>query len=117
VVNFPYNSLGPLFKGRDTALIELRQGLTAGEGRAVGLTARQAIHGLGGVDALLFVSGRCPVDLRANLAELWSPLVLNLPEWNQLEEIVRPTGLYCLLFKFTPLLSSSDFHSAEHILE
>jgi hypothetical protein len=112
VVNLPYNSLGPLFKGRDTALIELRQRLTAGEGRAVGLTARQVIHGLGGVgktrlaveyawrhasdymDALLFVSARSPVDLRANLAELSSPPVLNLPEWNQLEEIVRLAAVF-----------------------
>jgi hypothetical protein len=49
VANLPYLSLGPLFKGRDTAFIQLRQRLTAREGRAVGLTARQAIHGLGGV--------------------------------------------------------------------
>jgi hypothetical protein len=49
VVNLPYNSLGPFFKGRDAALVELRQRLMGGEGRAVGLTAHQAIHGLGGV--------------------------------------------------------------------
>src|SRR5271166_5891538 len=77
VVNLPYNSLGPLFKGRDAALVELGQRLIAGEGRAVGLTARQAIHGLGGVGktrlaieyawrhagdytALLFISARSP---------------------------------------------------------
>ena len=112
VANLPYLSLGPLFKGRNTALVELRQRLSAGEGRAVGLTARQAIHGLGGVgktrlaveyawrhvsdykDALLFVSARSPVDLRANLAELCSPTVLNLPEWNQLEEIVRVAAVF-----------------------
>ena len=88
VVNLPYNSLGPLFKGRDAALAELRQRLMAGEGRAVGLTARQAIHGLGGVGktrlaveyawrhasdyetALLFVSVRTPADFRINLAAL-----------------------------------------------
>ena len=40
-------------------------------------------------DALLFVSARSPVDLRANLAELCNPPVLNLPEWNQPEEIIR----------------------------
>jgi hypothetical protein len=98
-----------------TALIELRQRLTAGEGGAIGLTARQAVHGLGGVgktrlavvyawhqasdykDALLFVSARSPVDLRVNLAELCSPAVLNLPEWNQLEEIVRLTAVFCWL--------------------
>jgi hypothetical protein len=107
VVNLPYSSLGSLFKGRDTALEELRQRLSAGQGRAVGLTARQAIHGLGGVgktrlaveyawrhassykNALLFVSAPSSVDLRANLAELCNPLVLNLPEWNQPKEINR----------------------------
>src|SRR5271165_2098067 len=57
VVNLPYNSLGPLFKGRDAALVELRQRLMGGEGRAVGLTPRQAIHGLGGVGKIRMV--RC----------------------------------------------------------
>jgi hypothetical protein len=88
VVNLPYNSLGPLFKGRNAALAELRQRLMTGGGRAVGLTARQAIHGLGGVgktrlaieyawrqasdyeNALLFVSARSPTDFRINLAAL-----------------------------------------------
>src|ERR1700675_554721 len=105
VVNLPYNSLGPLFKGRDAALADLRQQLGSGEKSAIGLTDQRAIHGLGGVgktrlaveyawrhandykDALLFVSARSPVDLRANLAELCSPPVLNLPEWNQREEM------------------------------
>jgi hypothetical protein len=82
-VNLPYNSLGgPLFKGRDSALVKLMRRLMGGEGKAVGLTARQAIHGLCGVgktrlaveyawrhasdykDALLFVSARSLVDLR-----------------------------------------------------
>src|SRR5271165_5286398 len=112
VVNLPYNSLGPLFKGRDTALAELGQRLIAGEGRAVGLTARQAIHGLGGVgktrlaveyawrhgsdykDALLFINAGSPADLRANLAGLSSPLILNLPEWNQPEEIIRLAAVF-----------------------
>jgi hypothetical protein len=48
VSNLPYNSLGPLFKGRDVALAEIRERLM-GRGRAVGLTASEAIHGLGGV--------------------------------------------------------------------
>jgi hypothetical protein len=111
-VNLPYNSLGSLFKGRDTELVELRQRLMAGEGRAVGLTARQAIYGLGGVgktrlaveyawrhasdykDALLFVSARSSVDFRANLAELCNPLILNLPEWNQSAEFVRLAAVF-----------------------
>ena len=41
VVNLPYNSLGPLFKGRDAALADLRRRLRSGP--------CQAIHGLGGV--------------------------------------------------------------------
>ena len=41
VVNLPYNSLGPLFKGRDAALADLR--------RRLGSCPCQAIHGLGGV--------------------------------------------------------------------
>jgi len=45
-------------------------------------------------DAMLFVSARSPVDLRANLAELCSPLVLNLPEWNQPEEIIRLAAVF-----------------------
>ena len=45
-------------------------------------------------DALLFVSARSPVDLRANLAELCNPSVLNLPEWNQPEEIVRLAAVF-----------------------
>ena len=117
VVNLPYNSLGSLFKGRDAALVELRRRLMAGGGRAVGLAARQAIHGLGGVgktrlaieyawrhagdykDALLFVSARSPVDLRASIAELCEPLVLNLAEWNQPEEIIRLAAVFRWLTK------------------
>jgi hypothetical protein len=40
VVNLPYNSLGPLFKGRDAALVDPRRRLRSGH--------YQAIHGLGG---------------------------------------------------------------------
>jgi hypothetical protein len=86
VVNLPYNSLGPLFKGRDAALADLRRLLRS--------SPCQAIHGLGGVGktrlaieyawrhasdytALLFVSARSPVELRANLAGLCNPLALN----------------------------------------
>jgi tetratricopeptide (TPR) repeat protein len=107
VSNLPYNSLGPLFKGRDSELEELRQRLMTGGGRAVGLTARQAIHGLGGVgktrlaieyawrqasdyeNALLFVSARSPADFRINLAALCNAEILNLPEQNQAEESAR----------------------------
>src|SRR6202048_5105680 len=115
-VNLPYNSLGPLFKGRDTALVELRQRLLGGEGRAVGLTTRPAIHGWGGVGktrlaveyawrhasdytALLFVSARSPVELRANLAGLCNPLILNLPEQTQPEEAARVSAVFRWLGK------------------
>jgi tetratricopeptide (TPR) repeat protein len=112
VVNLPYISLGPLFKGRDVALAELRQRLTGSEGRVVGLTARQAIHGLGGVgktrlaieyswrhasdyeNALLFVSVRSPTDFRVNLAALCNAEILNLPEQHQAEESVRLTAVF-----------------------
>jgi tetratricopeptide (TPR) repeat protein len=98
VSNLPYNSLGPLFKGRDAALPELKQRLQSG--------SCQAIHGLGGVGktrlaieyawrhagnytALLFASARSAVDLRTNLAGFCDPLVLNLPEQGRPEEAAR----------------------------
>lgn len=103
VLNLPYNSLGPLFKGRDAALADLRQRLRSGP--------YQAIHGLGGVGktrlaieyawrhagdytALLFVSARSPVELRANLAGLCNPLVLNLPGQTQPEEAARVSAVF-----------------------
>jgi tetratricopeptide (TPR) repeat protein len=112
VSNLPYNSLGPLFKGRDVALAELRQRLMTGGGRAVGLTARQAIHGLGGVGktrlaieyawrqashyehALLFVSARSPTDFRIKLAALCNADILNLPEQNEAEEALRLAAVF-----------------------
>jgi hypothetical protein len=92
VINLPDNSLGPLFKGRDTALAELRQRLRIGP--------CQTIHGLGGVGktrlaieyawrhagdytALLFAGA---VDLRTNLAKFCDPLVLDLPQEGRPEE-------------------------------
>jgi predicted ATPase len=83
-----------------------------GGGRAVGLTARQAIHGLGGVgktrlaieyawrqasdyeNALLFVSAQSPSDFRINLAALCNAEVLNLPEQNQAEEAARLAAVF-----------------------
>jgi hypothetical protein len=127
VINLPYESLGTLFKGRDTALEELRQRLLAGQGKAPGLTGHQAIHGLGGVgktrlaveyawrhasdynnNALLFLSARSPFDLRANLAELCRPLVLNLPEWNQPEEMHRLVAVLRWLSEHTGWLLILD---------
>jgi hypothetical protein len=80
--------------------------------RAVGLTARRAIHGLGGVGktrlaveyawrqasdyetALLFVSVRSPADFRINLAALCNADILNLPEQNQAEEAARLAAVF-----------------------
>ena len=111
VSNLPYNSLGPLFKGRDAVLAELRQRLMGG-GRAVGLTARQAVHGLGGIgktrlaieyawrqasdyeNALLFVSAPSPTDFRSNLAALCNADILDLPEQNQAEEAARLAAVF-----------------------
>jgi hypothetical protein len=112
VSNLPYNSLGPLFKGRDSELGELRQRLMGDGGRVVGLTARQAIHGLGGVgktrlaieyawrqasdyeNALLFVSTRSRTDFRSNLAALCNADILNLPEQNKAEEAARLAAVF-----------------------
>ena len=112
VSNLPYNSLGPLFKGRDAELAELRQQLMTGGGREVSLAASQAIHGLGGVgktrlaieyawrqasdyeNALLFVSAGSPADFRINLAALCNAEILNLPEQNQAEEAVRLAAVF-----------------------
>ena len=86
-VQLPFPSLGTLFKGRDEFLRTLRDKLQRAAGRAVGVVAVQAIHGLGGVgktravieyawqhqddySALLFISAPSPEDLQRNLASL-----------------------------------------------
>jgi tetratricopeptide (TPR) repeat protein len=101
--NLPYRSLGRLFKGRDQFLADLRARLGASDGRAVGVLAAQALHGLGGVGktrlaveygwrnesdytALLFVVASSIADLRRNLAELCGPLVLDLKEVEGVKE-------------------------------
>jgi uncharacterized membrane protein len=98
-----YSFLFAVFKGRDAALVDLRRRLRSGP--------CQATHGLGGVGktrlaieyawrhasdytALLFVSARSPVELRANLAGLCNPLVLNLPEQTQPEEAARVSAVF-----------------------
>ncbi len=101
--NLPYQSLGTLFKGREEFLEELHRKLSGAPGRAVGVLARQAIHGLGGVGktrlaveyawqnqaeytALLFVMADTPANLRRTLAELVGPLVLDLKEVQDVKE-------------------------------
>jgi tetratricopeptide (TPR) repeat protein len=85
--NLPLLSIGPLFKGRETFLDDLRRGLAAPDGRATAIEARQAVYGLGGVGktrvaieyawryardytALLFIFAPTAAEVRANLANL-----------------------------------------------
>jgi hypothetical protein len=101
--NLPYRSIGSLFKGREEFLSDLRQKLGATPGRAVGVLATQALHGLGGVGktrlavefawrhqadytALLFVAADSAATLHRNLAELVGPLVLDLEDAQQEKE-------------------------------
>jgi tetratricopeptide (TPR) repeat protein len=100
-VNLPYDSLGTLFKGRDTFLQELHDRLTKPDSDST--IVRNAIHGLGGIgktraavecawrfapeySALLFVVADSPESLQRNMASLAGPMVLNLPERDEREE-------------------------------
>jgi hypothetical protein len=93
--NLPFRSLGPLFKGRDAALMALREKLDQAAGHATAIVAAQLIHGLGGVgksrlavefawqhqahySALLFVTADSSGNLQAGLAGLCD--ILQLPE-------------------------------------
>ena len=95
--NLPYDSLGPLFKGREDLIGLIQAHLSAGPKQTTAIVAKQAIHGLGGVGktrlaveyawrcltdytACLFVAADSPENLMRNLAELCSVRVLNLPE-------------------------------------
>ena len=92
--NLPFPSLGPLFKGRDAMLAQLRA--TLAQSRNAAVTGR-ALHGLGGVGktrlaveyawryrgdyaALLFVPAQDSNALEKGLAELAAANVLDLPE-------------------------------------
>jgi hypothetical protein len=88
----PYQSLGPLFKGRDAFLDRLRSSLTRPTGGAAAIVS-EAVLGMGGIGktraaveyawtyrarytALLFVQADSPLNLEANLAALAAPLRL-----------------------------------------
>lgn len=99
-MNLPYDSLGTLFKGRDSFMKDLHDRLIKDPPKVSGWNA---IHGLGGVgktraavecawrfaneySALLFVVADSPDNIQRNLASLAGPLVLNLPERDSREE-------------------------------
>jgi len=48
-INLPYPSLGVLFKGRDDFLKQIHDGFESDPMRTQAITARHAIHGLGGI--------------------------------------------------------------------
>jgi tetratricopeptide (TPR) repeat protein len=92
--NLPFASLGSLFKGRDTALDDLRVSLASSQGAAV---VGRALHGLGGIgktrlaieyalryeadySAVLFARAADPATLNASLAALVGADILDLPE-------------------------------------
>lgn len=101
--NLPFASLGPLFKGREKFMADLRVALLAHDGAAV---AGKALHGLGGVGktrlaieyawrhqadycALLFVPADTPQKLSAGLAALAGPDILDLPEKDAPQDSVK----------------------------
>ena len=104
-VHKPQNlpAVGELFKGRDEFLEHLGNALKNKPSHIAVVTAKQAIHGLGGVGktraaveygrrhrhqytALLFISAESPEAFRSNLANLCGAMVLNLPEQTALEQ-------------------------------
>ncbi len=101
--NLPYDSLGPLFKGRKDFVAEIQANLSTGSGEATAIVAKQAIHGLGGVgktrlaveyawhclqdySACLFVNADSPKNLERNLAELCGMRVFDLAEQEAQEQ-------------------------------
>ena len=104
-------------------------------GRVVGLTAQQAIHGLGGVgktrlaiecawrhasgyeNALFFVSAGSPADFRSNLAALCNAEILNLPERDKPEEKARLAAVFRWLVEHSGwllILDSADTGAENH---
>ena len=98
--------VGSLFKGRDEFIDQLRRVLVNKPTHIAAVTAKQAIHGLGGVGktrvaveyakrfsheytALLFITADSPANLQRNLANLCGAMVLNLPEKDAREQEVQ----------------------------
>ncbi len=98
--------VGSLFKGRDEFLDQLRSVLVNKPTHIAAVTAKQAIHGLGGVGktrvaveyakrysheytALLFITADTESSLKSNLANLCGAMVLNLPEQAAREQEVQ----------------------------
>lgn len=98
--------VGTLFKGREDFLEQLRSVLVNKSTHIAAVTAKQAIHGLGGVGktrvaveyakrysheytALLFITADSPSNLHSNLANLCGAMVLNLPEQDAREQEVQ----------------------------
>lgn len=96
VSNLPFGSLGDLFKGRERALAEVSARLSRSAFSAI--VQPEAISGLGGIGktrlaieyawrhrdryvATLFLTANEPEDLRANLAALSRPDILDLAEF------------------------------------
>lgn len=90
-------AVGSLFVGREDFIESLRSFLSTDPSLKAAITAKQKIHGLGGVgktrvaiefakrfsqdySALLFLAADTPSTLEANLAGLCGALVLDLPE-------------------------------------
>ncbi|MFN6303662.1 MAG: tetratricopeptide repeat protein [Planctomycetota bacterium] len=98
--------VGSLFSGREEFLEQLRRVLVNKPTHIAAVTAKQRIHGLGGVGktrvaveyakrysqeytALLFITADSPSSLDRNLANLCGALVLNLPEKDAFEQEVQ----------------------------
>jgi tetratricopeptide (TPR) repeat protein len=98
--NLPFASIGTLFKGRDDTLARIRHLLLTRPANAAAVTAKQAIHGLGGVgktrlaleyayrfaseySARFYVPADTPLGLTFGLASLCGEDMLNLPEKNE----------------------------------
>ncbi|WP_038164479.1 tetratricopeptide repeat protein [Verrucomicrobium sp. BvORR106] len=102
VVALPYGTLGPLFKGRDSAMESLHSHLHT-QGNLTALVGSHTLYGLGGIgktrlaveyalahgdeyQAVLFVTADTPSSLDAGLSQLAHPRALALSppsEWDE----------------------------------